>query len=166
MEKAHAGDKLKLTADCSQMGSMKSVNVKIYEKDTTTPDDFVEEIKGKVIGGNKVEAAWTFIYTEDDNDANSDEEKNEKGYTKPEYYFVIETLNGKHKSSKSGICEMMDWVAIIVKDENHHICSNTEVILTSQNGTKIEKKTNDNGILTCDIIPFGMNWEIHIKEVI
>ena len=112
MEKAHVGDKLKLTADCSQMGSMKSVNVKIYEKDTTTPDDFIEEIKGKVIGGNKVEAVWEMKYVEDNDDDDSEQEMREKGYTLPEYYFVIETLNGKHKSDKSGMLKTQDYIAI------------------------------------------------------
>ena len=112
IEKSHVGDKLKLTADCSQMGSMKSVNMKIYEKDTTTPDDFIEEIKGKVIGGNKVEAAWEMKYVEDNDDEDSEQEMREKGYTLPEYYFTIETVNGKHKSDKSGILKTQDYIAI------------------------------------------------------
>ena len=117
VEKAHVGDKLKLTADCSQMGAMKSVNVKIYEKDTTTPDDFIEEIKGKVIGGNKVEAVWEMKYVEDNDDADSEQEMREKGYTLPEYYFVIETLNGKYKSDKSGILKFDDTIEIVLYDE-------------------------------------------------
>ena len=35
-----------------------------------------------------------------------------KGYTLPEYCFVIETLNGKHKSDKSGILKTQDYIAI------------------------------------------------------
>ncbi len=164
VEKAHAGDKLKLTADCSQMGSMKSVNVKIYEKDTTTPDDFIEEIKGKVIGGNKVEAAWTFIYTEDEDDANSEEEKKEKGYTKPEYYFVIETINGKHKSSKSGICEMMDWVEIEYIDAYGKPVPCKKFILLSNNSLKIEGECDMNGYKKIIELTHSTKWQIHFID--
>ena len=126
VEKAHAGDKLKLTADCSQMGSMKSVNVKIYEKDTTTPDDFIEEIKGKVIGGNKVEAAWTA----------KEETYNEEII---KYKFIIETLGGKHSTFgkvNSSIMEILNPIFEITLeiDPNNPESNDDKYTLFSQDG--------------------------------
>jgi uncharacterized protein len=145
IEKAHVGDKVQLTCDCSHMEKRQTVSIKIYEKDTTTPDDFIEEIRGKVIGGGKVEGNWTFLYTEDTDDANSEEEQKEKGYTKPEYYFIIETLDGKHKSEKSGICEMYDRVEIKLKKGNGTSVKNLKYIVFIDDGHSIEGTLDENG---------------------
>ncbi len=134
---------MKENADCSQMGSMKSVNVKIYEKDTTTPDDFIEEIKGKVIGGNKVEALWEMKYVEDNDDEDSEREMRDKVYTLPEYYFTIETLNGKHKSDKSGILKFDDTIEIVLYDEAGNPAANEKYEVYNVQGKQVASGSLD-----------------------
>ena len=112
---AMIGAEVTLTADASQIATGSSVEINIYEKDTNSPDDFIETIKGKVTNG-KVEGKWKVIYVEDDDDEDSEKEMLEKGYTLPEYIFTIKS-NGE-ESEQSPLLNVQDYIEIRLKDED------------------------------------------------
>ena len=52
-------------------------------------DDFVAELSTSVQDG-KIRRNWKVVYTEDNDDTDSQQELEEKGYTLPEYAFTVE----------------------------------------------------------------------------
>ena len=87
--KALVGDEVILCADVTDIDNGKAATIKIVEKDDDGNDDEVTTLTAKVQNG-KIECKWKVIYTEDDDDSNSHQEKEEKGYTLPEYAFAVE----------------------------------------------------------------------------
>ena len=71
-----------------------TAKIKIVEK-----DDDLTVLTDEVQGG-KIRCDWKVIYTEDNDDAESQQEMEEKGYTLPEYAFSVE-CDGV-KSAESG----------------------------------------------------------------
>ena len=72
---------------------------KKVEKDADGNDDDVATLKATV-QNNTIECAWKIVYTADNDDTDSEQEKKEKGYTLPEYAFTVEC--GGEKSAESG----------------------------------------------------------------
>ena len=97
--KALVGDEVTLCADTHNIADGTSATIKIVEKDADGNDDDVATLKAAV-QNNKIECAWKVVYTADDNDTDSEQEKKEKGYTLPEYAFTVE-CDGE-KSTESG----------------------------------------------------------------
>ncbi|MCI6912458.1 MAG: hypothetical protein MR771_04760 [Treponema succinifaciens] len=52
-------------------------------------DDFVTELSAAIQDG-KIRCKWKVVYTEDNDDTDSQKEIQEKGYTLPEYAFTAE----------------------------------------------------------------------------
>ena len=57
----------------------------------------------------------TYTYTTDEDDADSQQELAEKGYTLPEYAFVVEC--GGATSGESGVLEVRGWIKTQFKDK-------------------------------------------------
>ena len=70
-------------------------------------DDFVTEFSAAVNGG-KIRCKWKVVYTEDNDDTDSQKELQEKGYTLPEYAFTVE-CDGT-ESEESGQLDVMGWI--------------------------------------------------------
>ena len=66
------------------------------------------------VHNNNIECTWKVIYTADDDDADSEQEKKEKGYTLPEYAFTVE-CDGE-KSAESGQLDIKDEIEITVSN--------------------------------------------------
>ena len=73
--------------------------IKIVEKDADGTDDPVTTLSA-VVSGGRIKCRWQVKYTTDEDDADSQQELAEKGYTLPEYAFVVEC--GGATSGKSG----------------------------------------------------------------
>ena len=71
---------------------------------------------------NKIECAWKVVYTADDDDADSEQEKKEKGYTLPEYAFTVE-CDGE-KSTESGQLDVRGWISITFNEEDAQFLQN------------------------------------------
>ena len=99
VSKALVGDEVTLCANTHNIADGTSATIKIVEKDADGNDDDVATLKAAV-QNNKIECSWKVVYTADDNDTDSEQEKKEKGYTLPEYAFTIE-CDGE-KSAESG----------------------------------------------------------------
>jgi len=70
------------------------------DEEVETPNAKVQD--GKILYKRKV------IYMEDNDDTESQQEKNEKGFTLPEYAFTVE-CDGV-ESEESGKLDVMGWI--------------------------------------------------------
>ena len=67
-----------------------------------------------VVSGGRIKCQWKVTYTPDEDDADSWQELAEKGYTLPEYAFVVECAGAT--SGESGVLEIKDEIIITVKN--------------------------------------------------
>ena len=85
--KALVGDEVYLCADVTDIADGATAKIKIVEKDGD--EDLGAELSTSVQEG-KIRCDWKVIYTEDNDDTDSQKELEEKGYTLPEYAFTAE----------------------------------------------------------------------------
>ena len=111
--KALVGDEVTLCADTHNIADGTSATIKIVEKDDDGNDDEVESPNTKVQNG-KIKCKWKAVYMEDDDDTESQQEMEEKGYTLPEYAFTIE-CDGE-KSEESPQLDIKDEIEITVSN--------------------------------------------------
>ena len=111
--KALVGDEVYLCADITDIADGSPATIKIVEKDADGTDDPVATLSA-VVSGGKIKCQWQVTYTADEDDADSQQELEEKGYTLPEYAFVVEC--GGATSGESGVLEIKDEIIITVKN--------------------------------------------------
>lgn len=102
-----------LCADVRDIAEGASVTIKIVEKDDDGNDDEVESPNTKIQNG-KIKCKWKVVYMEDNDDTESQQEMEEKGYTLPEYAFTIE-CDGE-KSEESPQLDIKDEIEITVSN--------------------------------------------------
>jgi uncharacterized Zn-binding protein involved in type VI secretion len=152
---AKVGDKVKLSADVKGYKDGTEAIFMIWEKDIDGGDDFVVQINSEV-KGDKVETQWEYEFHENiDEVAREDpgkEEEEEKGYSSPEYYFIIKVEDSK---AKSDILEYKDWIDITFKDGEGNPIADEEYILYLPDGTIRKGTLDSNGHLREEGIPPG-----------
>ena len=111
--KALVGDEVYLCAEVTDIDDGATAKIKIVEKDDDGNDDDLTVLTDEV-QGSKIRCDWKVIYTEDNDDAESQKEMEEKGYTLPEYAFTVEC--GGEKSTESGQLDIKDEIEIIVSN--------------------------------------------------
>ena len=87
--KALVGDEVYLCADVTDIAEGTTATIKIVEKDADGKDDPVTTLSA-VVSGDRIKCQWKVTYTADEDDEDSQQELAEKGYTLPEYAFVVE----------------------------------------------------------------------------
>ena len=112
--KALVGDEVYLCADVTDIADGAAATIKIVEKDAESKDDPLTTLSA-VVSGGKIKCQWQVTYTADEDDANSQKELEEKGYTLPEYAFVVEC--GGATSGESGVLEVRGWIKTQFKDK-------------------------------------------------
>ena len=110
--KALVGDEVYLCADITDIADGATATIKIVEKDTNGKDDPVTTLSA-VVSGDRIKCQWKVTYTADKDDEDSQQELEEKGYTLPEYTFVVEC--GGATSGESGVLEVREWIHQKVK---------------------------------------------------
>ena len=110
--KALVGDEVYLCADVTDIADGAAATIKIVEKDAESKDDPLTTLSA-VVSGGKIKCQWQVTYTTDEDDADSQKELKEKGYTLPEYAFVVEC--GGATSGESGVLEVRGWIYQEVK---------------------------------------------------
>ena len=113
--KALVGDEVFLCADTENISDGTSAKIKIVEKDDDGNDDFVADLSATVQEG-KIRRKWKVVYTEDNDDTESQKEMEEKGYTLPEYAFTVE-CDGV-ESEESGQLDVRDWISFSFSEED------------------------------------------------
>ena len=110
--KALVGDEVYLCADVTDIADGATAKIRIVEKDDDGNDDFVTELSASVQEG-KIRRKWKVVYTEDNDDTDSQKELEEKGYTLPEYAFTVE-CDGV-ESEESGQLDVKDEIVLTIK---------------------------------------------------
>ena len=103
------GDEVYLCADVTDIADGATAKIRIAEKDDDGNDDFVTELSAAVQEG-KIRRKWKVVYTEDNDDTDSQQELEEKGYTLPEYAFTVECDGAE--SEESGQLDVRGWIKI------------------------------------------------------
>ena len=140
--KALVGDEVYLCADITDIADGTTVTIKIVEKDADGKDDPVTTLSA-VVSGGKIKCQWQVTYTADEDDADSQQELAEKGYTLPEYAFVVEC--GGATSGESGVLEVRGWIKTQFKDEKtgKPISNHKYTIYLSDGSTKTGTTSSD-----------------------
>ncbi|MGN1044250.1 MAG: hypothetical protein ACI4PR_05645 [Acutalibacteraceae bacterium] len=135
-------------------GQTKNTNfsqIKIVEKDDDGNDDDVTTVSGTVKDG-KIECKWKVIYTEDDDDSNSQQEMEEKGYTLPEYAFTVE-CDGMESDESGQLDVYANFVAKL--SLNGKILRHYPYILKLADGSCRKGETNSDGYIIENELPTG-----------
>ena len=146
ISKALVGDEVYLCAEVTDIDDGATAKIKIVEKDDDGNDDEVESPNTKIQNG-KIKCKWKVVYMEDNDDAESQQEQEEKGYTLPEYAFTVE-CDGE-KSAESGQLDVRGWIKAQFKDEQTgELLKNKRYRLYSPDGkTIVDGTTNDEGYI-------------------
>ena len=139
-DKANVGEKVKLSAQVEGYENGTKALFQIYERDVKGPDDLIANIEAQV-QGNKVEAEWEYVYTEDTDNEQTDSDT-QRGYSAPEYYF--EVIVGR-STARSGLLGYQDWIEIELRDENGKPIPNEEYVLYLSNGEVRKGSLDGNG---------------------
>ena len=143
LTKALVDDEVYLCAGVQDIDDGASAKIKVVEKDDDGNDDDVTTLTTKVQDG-KIKCKWKVVYTEDDDDADSEQEKAEKGYTLPEYAFTVEC--GSATSGESGELNVMGWIKQQFKDKaTGKPIANEKYTIYLKDGSKISGKTDGEG---------------------
>ena len=139
-----------------------TAKIKIVEKDDDGNDDEVESPNTKVQNG-KIKCKWKVVYMEDNDDTESQQEMEEKGYTLPEYAFTIE-CDGE-KSTESGQLDVRGWVSLEFDEKDSKILRAFSLCLYSED-YKSKYVTISNRIAKftdLSLLLDGKKWTIGVK---
>ncbi len=150
--KALVGDEVFLCADTENISDGTSAKINIVEKDGDGNDDFVTEMSAAVQDG-KIRRKWKVIYTEDNDDTDSQKELQEKGYTLPEYAFTV-GCDGM-ESEESGQLDVMGWIKTqFINKYNKKPLRNMNYEIRASNGSLTKGKTDKNGFIELGNLKF------------
>ena len=159
--KALVGDEVYLCADITDIADGASATIKIVEKDADGKNDPVTTLSA-VVSGGKIKCQWQVQYTADEDDADSQKELAEKGYTLPEYAFVVEC--GGATSGESGVLEVRGWIKIQFGKEEFDLLKNCKFYIYAENWESEDIEFKDD-TLYFNEIPFliGMKWKLGVR---
>ena len=142
-----------LCADVRDIADGTTAKIKIVEKDDDGNDDDLTVLTDEVQDG-KIRCDWKVIYTEDNDDNESQQEMEEKGYTLPEYAFTIE-CDGE-KSGESGQLDVMGWIKTQFKDKKTgKPLANKKYTVYLLDGSTIKDSTDENGFVDLKELKYG-----------
>ena len=145
LTKALIGDEVFLCADVTDIADGATAKINIVGKDDDGNDDFVADLSAAVQDG-KIRRKWKVVYTEDNDDTDSQKEMEEKGYTLPEYAFTVE-CDGI-ESEESGQLDVMGWIRTRILDKkNKRPVKNMPYKIYYDDGTKETGTTDGEGYL-------------------
>ena len=141
LTKALVGDEVFLCADVTDIADGTTAKINIVEKDGEGNDDFVTELSAAVQDG-KIRCDWKVIYTEDNDDTDSQKELQEEGYTLPEYAFTVECDGIESKESEQ--LDVMGWIKTqLINKRTGEIMKNKDYKLKDENNNIIESGKTD-----------------------
>ena len=126
--KALVGDEVYLCADVTDIADGATATIRIVEKDDDGNDDFVTDLSAAVNGG-KIRRKWKVVYTEDNDDTDSRQELEKKGYTLPEYAFTVEC--DRMESEESGQLDVRGWIKFSFGEKEAEMLKNCTFFLYS-----------------------------------
>lgn len=145
---ARVGDTVKLTADVEGYPPGTKATFDIYERDVVGADDFIISIEGQT-QANKVEVEWEYQYIEDTDDIQTEEDVL-KGYSAPEYYFIVKV---EGQQVRSGLLRFRDYIEIELKDSDERPIAGEDYILYLSNGEVRKGKLDGKGFKREENVP-------------
>ena len=164
--KALVGDEVYLCAEVTDIADGSTAKIKIVEKDDDGNDDDAATLKATV-QNNTIECTWKVVYTADDDDADSKQEQEEKGYTLPEYAFTVEC--GGEKSAESGQLDVRGFMKVRLVDRiSQEPLKNRNYVIYFDSITKDkiiqEGKSDSDGCIEINEINY-ISFKIDIEEL-
>ena len=159
--KALVGGEVYLCADVTDISDATSATIRIVEKDDDGSDDFVAELNTSVQDG-KIRRKWKVVYTEDDDDTDSQKELEEKGYTLPEYAFTVECDGAE--SEESGQLDVRGWIKVKFSSQEYKLLKNCKFYLYTENWESDDSQFEDE-VLNFSKLPFLINkkWNLGVR---
>ncbi|MBU0994965.1 MAG: PAAR domain-containing protein [Proteobacteria bacterium] len=148
-DSAKIGDTVSLSADVDGFDDGTDAIIEIWEQDIGSADDLMEKIETTVDGG-KVKTDWEYKYTEDDDDIVAEDK--ERGYSAPEYYFLVKV---EDQIARSGLLEFKHFIEFKLQDKEGKPIPDREYRLILPNGELRKGKLNKNGEAREEDIPPG-----------
>ena len=149
-------------ADTQNIADGASATIKIVEKDADGNDDDVATLKAAV-QNNTIECAWKVVYTADNDDADSKQEQEEKGYTLPEYAFTVE-CDGV-ESEESGQLDVRGWIKIKFSKQDSELLKHCNFYIYSENikSKEIKLKNNELSFEEIPLLNKNRTWQLGVK---
>jgi uncharacterized Zn-binding protein involved in type VI secretion len=151
IEEALIDDEVVISAEVKDIADGEQVRVEIWEHDDDNRHDFVLGFSGTVADG-KLEIPWKVLYREDEDDSTSGKELAEKGYTLPEYHFVLQY---KMIECAGPVLTVKDWAKLTLKDTTGTVLPNNKYVIYLHNGDRISGTSDENGDLEKISLPVG-----------
>ena len=163
--KALVGDEVYLCADITDIADGAAATIKIVEKDADGTDDPLTTLSA-VVSGGRIKCRWQVKYTADEDDADSQKELAEKGYTLPEYTFVVEC--GGATSGESGVLEVRGGLKVQLKDKKTNTLLRNVKISLKQHGRFLKllqlMKTDTLSLWKFLLVSRKLYWRINIWQ--
>ena len=155
-----------LCADVRDIADGTTAKIKIVEKDDDGNDDDLTVLTDEVHGG-KIRCDWKVIYTEDNDDNESQQEMEEKGYTLPEDAFTVD-CDGE-KSAESGQLDVRGFMKVRLVDRiSQEPLKNRNYVIYFDSITKDkiiqEGKSDSDGCIEINEINY-ISFKIDIEEL-
>ena len=161
--KALVGDEVYLCADVTDIDDGATAKIKIVEKDDDGNDDEVTTLPAKVQDG-KIRCDWKVVYTEDNDDTESQKEMEEKGYTLPEYVFRIECDGAE--SEESGQLNLKSGIRFLLQNkQNGKLLKNLPFLILKNEKIIYKSKTDENGYAELLDLEIGAYYIITGKDM-
>ena len=148
VEEAKTDEEVGMSAVADGLKDGSPAEFVIFKRDLRGPDQSVDRVKAKV-KGDKVEARWKYP---EDAEEPADDDTAPEGYSRPEFFFVVEADGCK---ARSGMLLFKDWIEVEVKDEEGNILSDEECRLVFASGEIRKATTDKKGRVRVDDVPPG-----------
>ena len=160
--KALVGDEVTLCVDTHNIGDGTAAKIKIVEKDDDGNDDDLTVLTYEVQDG-KIRCDWKVVYMEDNDDAESQQEMEEKDYTLPEYAFTVEC--GGAKSAESGQLDVRGWIKIKFSKQDSELLKHCNFYIYSENikSKEIKLKNNELSFEEIPLLNNNRTWQLGVK---
>ena len=147
---AEVGDKIKLTADTSNIDNGEKGTFEIFIKDTNFADRSLATLESKV-DNDKIEATWVFEVDKSYLEVCDDKTKQKK-YSSPSFYFMVKAGN---LMARSNLLKLKDFLEIKLQDKDGKPIGNVGYRVHLPNGEIRKGKLDANGYAKEKNIPPG-----------
>ena len=163
INKAMVGGEVYLCADTENIADGAGAKIRIIEKDDDGNDDFVAELSTAVNGG-KIRCKWKVIYTEDNDDTDSQQELEEKGYTLPEYAFTVECDGAE--SEESGRLDVKSGIRFLLQNkQNGKLLKKIPYLILKNKEVIYKGRTDENGYAEVLELEIGTYYIVTGKDM-
>ena len=161
-----SGDEVYLCTEVTDIADGTTAKIKIVEKDDDGNDDDLTVLTDEVQDG-KIRCDWKVVYMEDNDDAESQKEMEEKGHTLPEYTFTVECSG--EKSTASGQLDVRGFMKVRLVDRiSQEPLKNRNYVIYFDSITKDkiiqEGKSDSDGCIEINEINY-ISFKIDIEEL-